>query len=212
MISINRLPAVICRTRRDWSGARARTSSRNDAGGVASRVESRRFHLTRSNLRGDGQRAIGRLRGHCSRHPQRHSEADRQTAPGRHGASRHYSVAGPTSRLFAQWVAYRGRNRGRARPGDVRLRCGRGLQRDRRVGPNVSGDGGGLHRHRRACWLGDRLRTLEAARTIPCAARRNDENRSGSSSRTPQGHGARYGFLTNEIRHHVRRVVSTPRR
>ena len=48
-------------------------------------------------------------------------------------------------------------------------------------------------------WLGDRLRTFEAACTIQRAVRRNDENRSGSPPRTPQGHGVRSGFLTNAI-------------
>ena len=65
------------RTRHDWDVARARTSSRNDAGGTSSRVESRRFHLTRSNLRRVGHRAIGGLRGLCSRHPQRDSGGPR---------------------------------------------------------------------------------------------------------------------------------------
>ena len=107
-----------------------------------------------------------------------------------------YSVAGAASRLCAQRRAYWGRHRSRGGARDVHLRGGRGLQRDQRVGPDVSGDGGRLHGHRRARWLGDRLRTLEAARQIQRAVRRHDENPSGSAPRTRQGSGVRRGFLT----------------
>ena len=106
----------------DWTLRRARSSQDSDAGGASSRVESRRFHLTRPDNRRLGQGAISARRRHCPRHPRRDSAGHRQTALRPYDPFRHYSVVGAASRLFAQWRAYRGRRRSRCQPGEVHLR------------------------------------------------------------------------------------------
>ena len=64
----------------DWTLPRARSSQGSDGVGASSRVESRRFHLTRPANRRLGQGAISARRRHCPRHPRRDSAGHRQTA------------------------------------------------------------------------------------------------------------------------------------
>ena len=90
----------------------------------------------------------------------------RTASPGPHDPAQRHPVSRAASRLFAEWRAHRSN----CRRGDCRRAVGlrhRGRpQRDRRVGPDLSGIRGSVHGDWRACGLGGRFWTLKAARQI----------------------------------------------
>ena len=153
-------------------------------------VEPWRRSLSRPRCRGIGQRAVAPARGHRSRHPSRDPGAFRTAAsPGHHDPAQRHPVARAASRPFAERRPHRRSCRRGVCRRDVRVRrCGR-PQRDRRVGADLSGIRGPVHRNWRTGGLGGRFRELETARQVRQALHGGDHGESDASAVAETGPG-----------------------